>query len=127
MVTTKICYSIVMINESTKNIINLIILYLISTFSVLLFFASILFLYPIGYFADALSYLGILSVIGILFIYKKPNIAKKLFLTTVFGSIFAVLLYIFTTSQDWNTFTFLFILLTLPCILLTTLAIRFLK
>lgn len=114
-------------SESIRNIVNLIILHLISIFSVLLFFASTLFLYPIGYFAHALSYLGMLSAVGILFIYKKPNITKKLFLTTALGSILTVLLYILTTSQDWNTFTFLFVLLTLPCILLFTLAIRFLK
>ncbi len=113
-------------NEAIKNIINLVILHLISIFSVLLFFALIILLYPIGYFADALSYLGILAVIGVLFIYKKPNITKKLFLTTALGSILTVLLYILTTSQDWNTFTFLFVLLTLPCILLFTIAIRFL-
>lgn len=116
-----------MINESTKNIINLIVLHFISIFSVILFFLIIVLLYPMGYFASALFYLDILSAIGILFIYKKPNITKKLFLITALGSILTVLLYILTTSQDWNTFTFLFVLLTLPCILLFTLAIRFLK
>ena len=108
-------------------VINLIILHLISIISVLLFFVSIILLYPIGYFADALSYLGILSAIGILFIYKKPNITKIIFLTTVLGSILTILLYILTTSQDWTVFTFIFILVTLPCILLSTLAIRFLR
>ena len=113
--------------EITKTIINTFALYAISIFSVALYFISVALLYPIGYFDHALSYLGMLSAIGILFIYKKPSITKKLFITTVLGAILTVLLYILTTVQDWTIFMFVFVLLGASCILLLFLAIRFLK
>jgi hypothetical protein len=114
-------------SESAKNIINLLILHLISIFSFILLGVAVAFLYPIGYFDHALSYLWMLSGIGILFIYKRPDITKKLFLITVLGSVLTILLYILTTSQDWTIFWFIYILFSIPCILLFTLAVNFLE
>ena len=113
--------------ETIKALINIFTLHALSIFSVALYFLSVALLYPIDYFAHALSYLGMLSAIGILFIYKKPNITKKLFIATALGAILTVLFYILTTAQDWTIFTFVFVLLGASCMLLLFLAIRFLK
>lgn len=113
--------------ESTKNIINLIILHLISIFSFLLLAVAVIFLYPIGNFDNVLSYLWMLSGVGILFIYKRPDITRKIFLTTVIGSILTILLYILTTPNDWTVLVVAYVFFALPCILLSTLAIFFLN
>lgn len=113
--------------ESTKNVINLIILHLVSIFTFLLLAVAVIFLYPMGYFDHALSYLWMLSGVGILFIYKRPDITKKIFTTTVIGSILTVLLYILTTPNDWTVLIIAFVYLAIPCILLLCLVICFLK
>ena len=108
-------------------IIDMIALHLLSIFAIVLFLVSATLLYPIGNFADILAYLLLLSITGVFFIYKKPNITKKLFITTVVGTIITITTYILTTKQDWTAFTFIFVLLASACLLLLFLAIRFLN
>ncbi len=109
------------------SLINLIALHLISVFALFLFLVSATLLYPIGNFADILAFLLLSSIAGIFFIYKKPNIAKKLFITTATGTLLTITTYIITTEQDWTVFIFIFTLLGSSCFLLLLLAIRFLN
>ncbi len=113
--------------EATKTIINIFALHIVSIFSVALYFLSVLSFYPIGYFAHILSYLGILSAVGILFIYLKPSITKKFFIVTILGAIFTIFLYILTTEQDWTVFAISYVLMGVSCVLFLFLALRFLK
>jgi len=113
--------------KTTKPLVDIIILHIISILSIALYIFSTALLYPIGYFSHVIFYFIIFSVLGVFFIYKKPNITKNLFITTVIGAFLTVLSYILTTEQDWTIFTFIFVLLSISCILLLFLATYFLK
>lgn len=108
------------------NLINLILLHLVSIISIAFYYFIANFLYPIGYFASSLVFFLIFSVVGIFFLYKKPNVTRILYTITVVGTFLTILSYILTTDQDWTIFIFVFELLSLPCLIILSL-IYFLK
>lgn len=104
--------------EKTLNIVDAIALSTMTLIGIVIFLFSSALLYPIGYFASALMVFLIFSVVGIFFIYKRPNIAKNLFSITVIGAFLTILSYILSTEQDWTFFRFVFSFLGTACLLL---------
>ncbi|MFC1623495.1 hypothetical protein ACFL05_00015 [Patescibacteria group bacterium] len=100
---------------NSSRIVDVIVIYIISIVGVILYIPSATLLYPIGYFSHVIAYLLLFSIIGMFFIYKKPNIAKNLFLINGIGTLLTTGLYILTTEQDWTVFNFMFEILTLSC------------
>lgn len=97
---------------------DIISVYITTILGITLYLLSVTLLYPLGIFYKIIAYLIFLSITGILLVYKKPKIAEKLFVTNVVGTFLTILVYIFTTNQDWKEYTFIFVLLTLSCLLL---------
>lgn len=92
--------------------------YITAILGIILYIFPAALLYPLGYFADIIVYLLFLSIIGLFVVYKKPKIAKRLFVMNVIGVFLVIITYILTTSQDWTFFRFIFIYLTIPCLIL---------
>lgn len=101
---------------NSPKIIDTIIIYITSIIGIILYIPFAILLYPIGYLSYIIAYLVILSIIGIFFVYKKPNIAKNLFLINGIGTLLTIGFYILTTKQDWTVFNFMFEILTLSCL-----------
>jgi len=97
-----------------KNI-DMALIYILIFVGIILYIPSATLLYPIGYLSHIIAYLLVLSLVGVFFIYKKPNIAKNLFLINGIGTLLTIGFYILTTKQDWKVFNFMLEILILSC------------
>ena len=103
--------SILFLASSLLGIFNLWVIFV----GIILYIPSATLLYPIGYLSHIIAYLLVLSLVGVFFIYKKPNIAKNLFLINGIGTLLTIGFYILTTKQDWKVFNFMLEILILSC------------
>ncbi len=96
----------------TNRMVDMIVLHIIVALGLLLYLPIMTLLYPIGhYFVEVLEIFFVISFIGWFLMYKKPKIARNLFVTTVVGTFLTILFYILTTEQNYSFFTFIFTIL----------------